>query len=183
MTKKSLNFSDAKWNQTLIARVPQEQQLDTLAGCARSAQASCAMNAPSIVLLFNEPPINTGHRVCAATTITLSSSSRHSDEDSTLDDEVENVQRELSRLLAALEEGKGRPPHTTCPPRCTCPLTSWYAQSARAAVSLSAFLAFHDAPLPDQPGGVTDPVVAMALEWMLRHLEQGANEGDRSASQ
>ncbi|XP_050029100.3 uncharacterized protein [Dermacentor andersoni] len=118
-----------------------------------------------------------------ATTITLSSSSRHSDEDSTLDDEVENVQRELSRLLAALEEGKGRPPHTTCPPRCTCPLTSWYAQSARAAVSLSAFLAFHDAPLPDQPGGVTDPVVAMALEWMLRHLEQGANEGDRSASQ
>ncbi|XP_065301873.1 uncharacterized protein [Dermacentor albipictus] len=118
-----------------------------------------------------------------ATTVTMSSSSGHSDEDSTLDDEVENVQRELSRLLAALEEGKSRPPHDTCPPQCTCPLTSWYAQSARAAVSLSAFLAFHDAPLPDQPGGVTDPVVAMALEWMLRHLEQGANEGDRSALQ
>ncbi|XP_075542606.1 uncharacterized protein LOC142576382 [Dermacentor variabilis] len=118
-----------------------------------------------------------------ATTVTLSSSSSHSDKDSTLDDEVENVQQELSRLLAALEEGKSQPPHTTCPPQCTCPLTSWYAQSARAAVSLSAFLAFHDAPLPDQPGGVTDPVVAMALEWMLRHLEQGVNEGDGSASQ
>lgn len=112
-----------------------------------------------------------------ATTITLSSnSSSHSDEDSTSDDEVENVQRELFRLLGALREAKSRPPHTTCPPQCTCPLTSWYAQSTRSAVSLSAFLAFHDAPLPDQQGGVTDPVVAMTLECMLRHLEQGANE-------
>lgn len=114
-----------------------------------------------------------------ATTITVSSSSSsHSDEDSTSDDKVENVQRELFRLLGALREAKSRPPHTTCPPQCTCPLTSWYAQSTRAAVSLSAFLAFHDAPLPDQQGGVTDPVVAMTLECMLRHLEQGANEDD-----
>ncbi|XP_075544034.1 uncharacterized protein LOC142578551 [Dermacentor variabilis] len=87
-----------------------------------------------------------------------------------------NVQWELSRLLTALGEGKSRLPHTTCPLQYTCPLTSWYAQSVWAVVSLSVFLAFHDAPLQDQSGGITDPVVAMALEWALRHQEQGAKK-------
>uniref|UniRef100_A0A224Z9W6 Telomeric repeat-binding factor 2-interacting protein 1 n=1 Tax=Rhipicephalus zambeziensis TaxID=60191 RepID=A0A224Z9W6_9ACAR len=91
------------------------------------------------------------------------------------------VQRELSRLLGVLGEWRSRPQHTMCLRRCTCPLTNRYAHAARAVVSLSAFLAFHDRPLPSE--GVMVPAVAMTLELFLRRLEQNADVGDGSGSE
>ncbi|KAL1475275.1 hypothetical protein MTO96_037405 [Rhipicephalus appendiculatus] len=123
-----------------------------------------------------------------ATTLSFSSDGGHSDEESTPElgessehDRMDEVHRELSRLLGVLREWRSRPPHTTCSPRCTCPLTNRYARAARTAVSLSAFLAFHDRPLPSE--GVTDPAVAMTLELFLRRLEQNADVGNGSGSE
>uniref|UniRef100_A0A224Z7M5 Telomeric repeat-binding factor 2-interacting protein 1 n=1 Tax=Rhipicephalus zambeziensis TaxID=60191 RepID=A0A224Z7M5_9ACAR len=123
-----------------------------------------------------------------ATTLSFSSDGGHSDEESTPElgdssehDRMDEVHRELSRLLGVLGEWRSRPPHATCSPRCTCPLTNRYAHAARVAVSLSAFLAFHDRPLPSE--GVTDPAVAMTLELFLRRLEQNADVGDGSGSE
>lgn len=116
-----------------------------------------------------------------ATTVSFSSGGGHSDEESTPElgelsghDSMDEVHRELCRLLGVMREGRSRPPHAPCSPRCPCPLTNRYARAARAAVSLSAFLAFHNRPLP--PEGITDPTVAMTLELFMRHLEQGADE-------
>lgn len=123
-----------------------------------------------------------------ASTVTMSSDSERWDEVSTPEltpesHTIAEVHRELSRLLDAMTEGRSMPPHTTCPPNCTCPLTNWYTQAARAAVSLGAFMAFHDRPLPQHQVGTTDPVAMMTLELVLRHFEHGTDEGNGSVSQ
>ncbi|KAL1475279.1 hypothetical protein MTO96_037408 [Rhipicephalus appendiculatus] len=63
-----------------------------------------------------------------ATTLSFSSDGGHSDEESTPElgessehDRMDEVHRELTRLLGVLREWRSRPPHTTCSPRCTCP--------------------------------------------------------------
>ncbi|KAL1447137.1 hypothetical protein MTO96_028659, partial [Rhipicephalus appendiculatus] len=110
-----------------------------------------------------------------ATTLSFSSDGGHYDEESTPElgessehDRMDEVHRELTRLLGVLREWRSRSPHTTCSPRCTCPLTNQYTRAARAAISLAAFLAFHDRPLPSE--GVTDPAVAMTLGTLFASL-------------
>ncbi|KAL3223635.1 hypothetical protein MRX96_027304 [Rhipicephalus microplus] len=66
-----------------------------------------------------------------ATTLSFSSDGGLSDDELTPElgepskrDKMDEAQRELSRLLGILRAGKNSSPHATCPPQCTCPLTS-----------------------------------------------------------
>lgn len=124
--------------------------------------------------------------VSIRSTVTISDFSHSADEDSAPEseqDEVAKVRTGLVRLLRILRTGKNTEPHERCPADCGCSRSTRYIRTARAAVSCSAFLAFHGGRLPSESPGIKDPEMALLLEVLLRHLEASdENERDSSSS-
>ncbi|XP_077510973.1 uncharacterized protein LOC144121571 [Amblyomma americanum] len=112
--------------------------------------------------------------VSVPSTTIISDSGHSPDEDSTPEseqDDVSKVRRRLVRVLAMLREGKNTESHERCPAHCGCPRSTRYIRTAREAVSLSAFLAYHGEPLPSESPGIKDPEIALLVEILLRHRE------------
>ncbi|KAK8783411.1 hypothetical protein V5799_010224 [Amblyomma americanum] len=124
--------------------------------------------------------------VSVPSTTIISDSGHSPDEDSTPEseqDDVSKVRRRLVRVLAMLREGKNTESHERCPAHCGCPRSTRYIRTAREAVSLSAFLAYHGEPLPSESPGIKDPEIALLVEILLRHREgRDKNEQDGSGS-
>ncbi|KAK8765635.1 uncharacterized protein LOC144102962 [Amblyomma americanum] len=123
--------------------------------------------------------------VSLPSSVIVSDSGYLADEDPTPESEQDNmseVQRRLVTVLGMLREGKNIESHETCPEHCFCPRSTQYIQTAREAISLSAFLAYHGEPLP-RNSPIEDPEIAMLLEILLRHREgRDTNEGGNGSA-
>ncbi|XP_077510980.1 uncharacterized protein LOC144121576 [Amblyomma americanum] len=122
--------------------------------------------------------------VSVPSTVIIPDSGHSPDEDSTPEseqDDVSKVRRRLVRVLAMLREGKNTESHERCPADCGCPRSTRYIRTAREAVSLSAFLAYHGEPLPSESPGIKDPEIALLVEILLRHRE-GRDKNEQNGS-